>query len=312
MMTVKEINYSVYGRCVCATYEGIELIATLEVGPRIVSLKNKTSDNIFFNDVNDVCAGKEYADKTISAYGEEKGIWHIYGGHRLWASPETAPRTPYPDNEPIRYSVGENSIRFIQPVQKWTNIGLEIEIVFEGENTIGVYHRLTNLGAWEVEFAPWGLSVLDGGGTEIFPLPNNDTGFLANTWISLWSYCRMNDKRVKWGDKYITVTQDSECANPFKMGMRSYHGWSAYIKNNTLFVKYFNPYYDNGVFPDGGMNFETYTNNYFVEMESLGELKKVKPGETVEHKETWEIFDNVSMDDFSEESIDRLVEKYII
>ena len=77
MMTVKEINYSVYGRCVCATYEGIELIATLEVGPRIVSLKNKTSDNIFFNDVNDVCVGKEYADKTISAYGEEKGIWQV-------------------------------------------------------------------------------------------------------------------------------------------------------------------------------------------------------------------------------------------
>lgn len=312
MMTVKEISYSVYGRCVCATYEDIELIATLEVGPRIVSLKNRSSVNPFYNDVTGMHLGRAFADKTKKQYGEESGVWHNYGGHRLWTSPESAPRTPYPDNAPIEYVVGDDSIKFIQPIQKWTNIGLEIEIRFEGKNTLNVYHRLTNHGAWDAEFAPWALSVLDAGGVEIIPLPDNDTGFLANTWVSLWSYCKMNDKRIYWGDKYITITQDKECTNPLKIGLRSLQGWSAYHLNDTLFVKYFTPYYEDGVFPDGGMNFETYTEATFIEMETLGQLKKVKPGETVEHKETWEIFDNVSVDDFSETSIDKLVEKYII
>ncbi len=312
MIKVKEVNYGTYGRCVSVTSGEMELIATLEVGPRIVSLKNRSSENIFFNDITDMHQGREYADKTIEAYGADKGLWHIYGGHRLWTSPETAPRTPYPDNSPIEYEVGDNSIKFIQPVQKWTNIGLEIEIKFVGENTLNVYHRVTNHGAWDAEFAPWALSVLDAGGVEIIPLPNNDTGFLANTWISLWSYCKMNDPRINWGEKYITITQDKNAVNPLKIGTRSYHGWAAYVKNQTMFVKYFTPYYEDGVFPDGGMNFETYTCPTFIEMETLGELKKVKPGETVEHKEVWEIFDNVYMDDFSEENIDKMASKYII
>ena len=40
-------------------------------------------------------------------------------------------------------------------------------------------------------------------------------------------------------------------------------------------------------YPDGGMSFETYRNEHFIEMESLSPIRPVLPQESVETVETW-------------------------
>ena len=43
-------------------------------------------------------------------------------------------------------------------------------------------------------------------------------------------------------------------------------------------------------YPDFGCSFETFTNNDFLEIETLGPLTKVLPGQTVEQVEHWGLY----------------------
>ena len=105
----EEITYGEWGRCVRLTDGDVELVATLEIGPRVIRFGAVGGPNEFFEDVKDEVTRAEKA-ASFDIFGDE-GYWHIYGGHRLWASPEEFPRTYYPDNEPVAYSKIENGVR---------------------------------------------------------------------------------------------------------------------------------------------------------------------------------------------------------
>jgi hypothetical protein len=75
-------------------------------------------------------------------------------------------------------------------------------------------------------------------------------------------------------------------------------GWVAYLNQNTLFVKRFK-YDENKTYPDQGCNFETFTNEEMLEIETLGPLVNLAPGRAVELTEQWELVPSV--DDFKSE-----------
>jgi hypothetical protein len=80
----------------------------------------------------------------------------------------------------------------------------------------------------------------------------------------------------------------------FKIGYRNTEGWGAYLINGFMFVKLYAPI--TGVeYPDYGSTFETYADNNFLELESLGPLKILEPGEFAEHIEEWHIFENIAL-----------------
>ena len=60
--------------------ESVEIVATLDVGPRIIRFAAPGGPNLF----------KEYKDQLGKA-GEKQ--WMIRGGHRFWESPENPKRT---------------------------------------------------------------------------------------------------------------------------------------------------------------------------------------------------------------------------
>ena len=82
-------------------------------------------------------------------------------------------------------------------------------------------------------------------------------------------------------------------------------GWIGCLNGDTLFVKRFG-YEEGKVYPDNGVNLETFTNEDMLEMESLGPVTKLSSGKTVEHIEHWELIGNVPS--FADEAgIDRNV-----
>lgn len=103
----------------------------------------------------------------------------------------------------------------------------------------------------------------------------------------------MNDKRVYWGDKYITLIQDPVAASPFKLGIPNEHGFGCYYNNSYLFVKKFAHYKDEK-YPDFGCSFEAYSCDFMMEIESLSPLKVLQPEECVIHEETWCLFNNIN------------------
>ncbi|SFE63317.1 hypothetical protein SAMN04324257_02347 [Thermoanaerobacter thermohydrosulfuricus] len=275
----------------------IDVVATTDIGPRIVRFG-------FENDVNEF----NLDPKTIGLKGGDE--YRYYGGHRLWHSPEDRKRTYVPDNDEVDWHEIENGVRLIQKPEKWVNTQKQIDIILSpDESRVRLVHRITNLGAWPIELSAWTITVLNTEGIEIIPQPNKDTDLLPNRQIVLWPYSKMNDKRVYWGEKYIALKQDPNNREPFKLGINNQEGWAAYARGGHLFVKRYYPQHD-ATYPDFGVSFETYTNDWMLEIETLSPFTKLQPGETVEHVEEWELYNNVNIKDIDEGAFDKVVEKY--
>jgi len=269
--------------CYLLADERAELIVTTDVGPRILHYGLKGGENMLGE-----CAG----DETETALG----VFRPYGGHRLWTAPEDKPRSYAPDNDPVEFEFkGECAIRLIPPAEQWAGVQKEIEVELDGQGNATLRHRVTNLNAWSVEMAAWGLTVMRGGGFAIIPqepfIPFPQQ-LLPSRALVLWSYTNMSDARLSFGRELILVRTDERAALPQKIGVTNKQGWAAYLLGETLFVKRFD-YEDGASYPDDGCNNEVYTAGSFIELESLSPLKQLEPGETIEHTERWQLFENI-------------------
>ena len=302
-VAVREIEYKNFGRCLEVSNNIVKVIVTIDVGPRIISYSFAGGENILFEDEELTFSERVSKEK----FGD---IWYTYGGHRMWTSPENSPRTYYPDNEPVAYELMENGVRLLPNAQKWNQYVFEMEVTLDAESSeVFLAHKITNLAAWPVELAPWTITAVSAGGKEVIPQPIKDTSPLNNRLIALWPYTKLTDSRVHWGDKYILLTQDEGKAEEFKFGINSQHGYAMYFNHGDLFIKQFS-LVENGIYPDGGMSFETYTNNLFLEMEALGELVKLGPGESTVFYEKWSLY-REALPSEEEPEFDRIAEKYI-
>lgn len=280
---MQTVPYRGWPNCIRLANGRIEVIATTDVGPRIIHLSVPGGENIL----------GVMPDQAGLTGGDE---WRIYGGHRLWHSPEAKPRSYYPDNGPLEARLEDDTLRLIQPVEATTGIQKEIDITLIGDQPhLEVRHILENRGVWPVELAPWALSVMNLGGVAVLPqsawaTPDN---LLPNRLLVLWPYSDMRDPRVEWGSRYLLVRQDPRREPPFKVGLNATEGWAAYYRQNQLFVKCFD--YEPGVdYPDFGCSVEVYTCGSFLELETVAPLVLLEPGEAVEHVEHWFLYDEVA------------------
>jgi len=303
-ITAKEIQYKNFGKCIELTNGIIKVIVTVDVGPRIINYSFTDGENIFWEDIN----REETTDEVVEAYGSP---WYLYGGHRLWTSPEASPRTYYADNDPVDYSFIPDGAIFTQKIQKTNQIQCQIAVSLSPDSSdVKICHRITNRNAWNIEFAIWALSVMSQGGLEVIPQPTTDTGLLNNRVIGIWPYAKFTDPRIKWGDRYITMVQDPLNQPAYELGINSEHGFAMYFNHGDVFVKKFDVV-KNGKYPDGGMSFESFVCGLFLESESLGELKNVAPGETIEHYEYWSLQKGDRPQNTDDDTLDCLVSQYM-
>jgi hypothetical protein len=283
-----------------------ELIVPLDVGPRVLSYRPASGANVF----------KEFADQ-LGKSGEAE--WQMRGGHRLWAGPEDLTRTYALDNGPVAYTeLGPRSVRLTQAVDEPYGICKQIDLALAPTGTrVTVAHRITNVGDRPTGLAPWALTVMATGGVEIIPLPpkrhhpvppqnaRSAADYAPDQTLILWPFFDFTDPRWTFGRRYITLRQDPRATGPTKIGLAHRGGWVGYLNAGVLFVKRF-AYRDGAAYPDGGVNFETFTNAEMLEVESLGPLTTVEPGGHVEHAEEWELFTGLPAVD-GEARVDRVV-----
>ncbi len=300
-ISIKEIVYKEYGKCVEISNGSVDVVVTVDVGPRVIRFG-------FLGKENEFC---EALEETTPLDKPMEGVWKILGGHRLWHSPENNPRSYIPDDVPVEWCKIENGIKVKQKVEPWVQIEKEMEITLAACcDRVRVVHRLTNRNAWPVEFSAWALTVVAPGGKEIVPQPKRDTGLLGNRVLALWPYSKMNDHRIYWGDKYIVLQQDPATKQPIKFGINNEDGWAAYFNHGNLFIKRY-MHQMGAKYPDFGVSYETYTTDYMLEMESLSPLTLVEPDATLCHVEEWELIGNVRMPSNDEAEIDEVVKAHI-
>jgi hypothetical protein len=253
-------------------------VEVLEDGPRVVRLSYRGGANLF----GELPGGNE------TAYG----TFQFLGGHRLWHSPEAMPRTYLPDLGEALVEDVPGGVRVSRPPEAVSGIVKQIEVRLDPQKAlVTVRHELRNDGLWPVEFAPWALTVMRQGGKLILPQSVEETGLLPNRFLVIWPYTKINDPRLGLDDDFITL-HATPSLPPIKLGYFNPHGWMAYWIDGVLFVKRYDAI-AGANYPDGGCNTETYCNDAFIEMETLGALVKLQPGESAVHTETWECFDSL-------------------
>lgn len=287
-MKIETITYNGWNNCYLVTDGQLEVIITGDVGPRMIHFGFVGADNVL----------KQIDDDGGVAGGDK---FRFYGGHRLWHAPERKPRTYQADNGPVDHFELDGIHYFVPHQEEATGIQKQISVHFKN-GTLVVDHTLTNNGMWEVELAPWALTMMKPGGVGILPLPphaSHDVQLLPTHALTLWGYTALNDPRLYFGDKYILVVQSSEHTHPLKIGLRVVPeyvwsvGWLAYVNDDTMFVKSFHPADDEDKYPDLGSQVEIFTDGNMLELETLGYLRRLHPDESINHREYWSLHANV-------------------
>jgi hypothetical protein len=273
----EKIEYLGWKNCIRMSNQKIELIILTDVGPRIISFKQVGSENIFYE-----------SGEHVGKVGND--TWLNYGGHRLWHAPENQPRTYQPDNSVVKFEPISQGIRFTQETEKLTGIQKEMDIyLFPDEPIARVIHRLYNRSPQKITMAPWAISVLKPETVAFLPLPRKQSHskkLLPVSNISLWAYTDMDDPRLHISKRYIQLSQDPKTSQPIKIGIYSKEGFGFAINKKTLFIKHFSTD-ETKQYPDRNVNLEAFSNEKFIELETLGHLQKVEPGQQVEHTEYW-------------------------
>jgi hypothetical protein len=276
-MTVQmqTVPYGGWPKCIRLANKTVELIATTDVGPRLIRFGFIGGPNLF-RETPDV--GKTGGD-----------AWRNYGGHRLWHAPEIKPRTYAPDNGPIEHQWDGQMLKLIQPTEAPTGVQKEIDVTLDPQcASVFVRHQLVNKNPWPIELAAWALTVMQGPGRAILPQEPPCNDLLPVRPIGLWGYTNMADPRWKWGPKFVQLACDPAAPTPQKVGLGNKQGWVAYCREGHIFVKRF-AFNASATYPDFGCNVECYTRGEMLEVESLGPLTKLNPGEALEHIEVWDL-----------------------
>lgn len=275
---MKKTKFMGWQNCIELKSGKFRIIVTTDIGPRIIGAFLAKSDNLVYVD-------PETAGNTVN-----KKEWLIYGGHRLWHSPEEKPRTYIPDNKPVEVKKTKDGTMFSRGTEKETGIRKSFTIKPLGNDRFRIIHKIRNENPWDIEIAAWALTVMAPGGTAVIPQPQgNKTALLPNRYLTIWPYTNMADKRVTWGNKYTLVKQDKKAKSAFKIGLNCEDNWLAYANKGVALRKRFEHLTD-AEYPDNGCSIEVYTNDFMLEIETLSPLYLLAPEEEIVHIEEWEAF----------------------
>jgi hypothetical protein len=286
---VEQISYCGWNNAYRLSNSTVELVVTADVGPRIISYRFRNGENLLHQVKQDLgkTGGSEF---------------RLYGGHRLWASPEVE-RTYYPDNAHVVVTLHGNAMRFTGqpedlPPGTYLQKEMEVELATTGSQ-VRITHRITNHDKHSTQLAPWSPTMMRSQGRVILPLSQrvamDKDHYLPVGAFGIWSFTDFADPRWVLGTSFIQLRQDSNPTGRFKEQMGGIYnpaGWGAYFRESHLFVKRA-AVISGAHYADFGCNFEVFTNREFIELETLGPLVELQPGQTVEHEERWWLFADV-------------------
>jgi hypothetical protein len=293
-MAVKYTSFAGWEKNLKLFNDSVEVIITLEVGPRIISYRPLEGQSVF-----------KLVDEEAGKSNEEG--WRIRGGHRLWIAPEDFGKkdglTYAPDNSQVEHAIDDEfTVRVSQLIENPAKIRREMVITLERTGPkVTIEHRITNQTGAALDLAPWAVSVMGPGGYAVIPQPPSGThpqDYVPNRVIIAWPFTDLTDERLRVGRRLIWLRQAN--GPPIKFGLRHTEGWAAYVLGDHLFIKSV-PFIVGETYADLGSNFEAFTNSELLELETFGPLKPISAGETIVHKESWVVFSKVRVPDLQEE-----------
>lgn len=272
------------------SYEGFECLQlknpklsiwiTKEFGPRIIGLAMSGGDNwlaVLPDAKIPVSNGEDYS---------------LRGGHRLWYGPERPETTYLPDDQPVDIKRISGGVEVIQAPDDPTGIQKSWKVTLdENDAELELEHILTNTGSMSFSLAPWAVTMLRPGGVGVIPLqtePSDENGLWPNRQLAFWPYTDLQSPHMQLKNNAVFIEAEL-LEGAIKVGAPNPRGWIAYSKKGSLFVKKasYDPAAD---YLDRRASSQIYSNATVIELETLGPVVDLLPGELVAHKEIWQLY----------------------
>ena len=294
---IEKTAYGGWPNCYRLSNGDVEVIATTDVGPRIIRYGFPGGQNLM----------KEFADQ-MGRTGES--TWQARGGHRIWMAPEDGVLSYALDNSTVQAAIHGSVLTLTGAVEKETGLQKQmiVELAPQGSG-LEVIHRILNKGTAPRRMASWALTMMAPGGTGIVTFPPRGThpkDLPPTNPLVMWAYTDFTDPRWHFTKKYLTLRNDPSVASPQKVGTFNQETAGAYLLGSDLFIKRASAR-DPLKQPDWGCSYETFTNDQFLEMETLGELSDVPAGGSIQHVERWTLHKNVKISSWTDAEIDRVL-----
>jgi len=298
---IEKVNYKGWPNSYRMTNGEVELVVTSDIGPRIMRYGFVNGQNMFWEDP----AG-------LGKSGEAE--WQLRGGHRLWIGPEDIKYTYGPDNGPCEVKQDGDALVATSAVEPSTGVQKQLIIRMNPQGPgVRILHRLYNKTNMPLEFATWVLTMMAQGGTGITGFPPRGThpkDLQPTNPLIMWAFSDLSDPRWTFTKKYLLLRQDPRNSTPTKLGHFNAKTWGAYLLGSDLFVKRYDAD-PSKPHPDFGASYETFTNEKFLEIETMGPMSKVPSGAYIEHIERWSLHKNVQVPAWTDAEIDRNVLPHI-
>jgi hypothetical protein len=292
---IDKTEYAGWPNCYRLSNGEVELIVTTDIGPRVMRYAFVHGKNMFAN-----------FKEELGTIGESE--WKGRGGHRVWAAPEVKPDTYALDNGPVTATISGNSITLTQPIEPETHLQKQMTVALDPEGTrVVVTHTLTNKGLQSKHVAVWALTMMAPGGIAIAALPprgTHDEVLAPTNPLTMWAYTDFSDKRWTFTKKYVMLKQDPHNPVPQKTGLFNPKTFAAYLLGDDLFTKSADAD-PNSHYPDFHCSYEMFTNDQFLEIETLGPLVNLAADRSLVHVETWRLMKGVHLPGFTDDELDR-------
>lgn len=270
-MKTNELNTN-FGKMILMSDGDVTLGVTTEQGMRISHISAFGGENLAFAD---------YDFKAVTKF-DNGVVWNQLGGHRLWKSPEDVDCYAY-DNIPSTFTLTDNGGYFTNKTQG-DGLKFALKIEFLGDNKVKLTHEITNVNDFVKTLGLWSITALKSYGVATLPLDTADTVLLPNRNISLWSYTKLDDKRLALHDDKVMVMAD-DTMPPLKVGVHNSKGEVSYTDGKIVFTKHADDQKQG--YPDFYCNVECYTNQDILEIETVSPIYDFAPNETKTHVEIW-------------------------
>ena len=275
---ITRVDFEGWEECLRLANERLELICTTTAGPRILRMGAPDGPNFFWREPGANAPRRD-------------GTWHIYGGHRIWHGPEDQQLTYQPDNDPVTVDTpAANRVLLTSPVEAATGAQKSLEIALHDSLPwVSLAHRITNRGLWTVTLAPWGISAMAPGGEAVLPQPpyvSHDEQVAPDRTLVLWSYTNLDDPRLVWGEREIRIKHDAHAGEPTKIGTRGGGAVAWYVHPDFALCKTLSQV-EGAEYADLGSAVEVYSCDAFLELETLGPLETLEPGQSAVLREDW-------------------------
>lgn len=278
---MKQLAYLGWENCYQIESGDCKMIATADIGPRIIDLSRGNGANLL----------KLFESQIGKVGGED---YRLVGGHRVWYAPEDLVESYIPDNDPVSVQIiSPDEIRFTVTLTPDVEKSLTMRVA-TNDDGFELVNQVRNLSRENFRTASWGITTLAPGGVGFMPISkalSPSEKLCASGRINTWDYTNFADPGYAWRSDWIEFHQERALSKQ-KVGTYLREPWLAYRLGDSLIVKTFDFQREDlsaEHFPDLGSNVEVYFDTFMLELEGLSPWTDLEPGEVVSHIERLQV-----------------------